>query len=71
MTDIYEHDLRESTIILDSLKNAMDNHNALLDDAYVLRMEVTIASGHGYTVGTLTYEDEQWRFTPYVEQDTT
>ncbi len=65
----YEHDYREVLIILDSMKEAMGTHSEEfgVEETYIQRMQVDIESAHGYPVGTLTYEDEQWRFTPYAE----
>ncbi len=63
----YEHDYREVLIILDSMKEAMDAFNEKLESSFVQRMQIEIESANGYPVGTLTYEDEQWRFTPFAE----
>ena len=64
---IYEHDYREVLTILDSLKAAFESHNEALKDAFVQRAEVVIESSNDYPIGVLTYEGEQWRFTPHAD----
>jgi hypothetical protein len=65
--DIYEHDLREVATILDSFKEALETHDGRVQDAFVLSMVITIESANNYPIGTLTYSDDQWRFTPYAD----
>jgi hypothetical protein len=63
----YENDLRDVVAIMDSFNETLDTHAALLKDAFVLRLEVDVWNGNDYFIGTIVYEDEQWRFTPHAD----
>lgn len=60
--DIYEHDLRCVVEMIDALR-AIDATDLLI----AAGTSVVVWSKNDYPIGTLAYEEDQWRLTPHAD----
>lgn len=65
--DIYETDLRDIVGVMDDLRFLTDDEGS--GDLFAIEAKIVLGNKNGYIVGTLTLEEDFWKFTPENESD--
>jgi hypothetical protein len=66
--DIYGGDVVQLATLINKFRTAFVDADEHVPDVFVTRAVIEVESRNGYRVGTLTYEDEQFRLTPEMPQ---
>jgi hypothetical protein len=63
--DIYGSDLVQLATLINKFRTAFADPDERVPAVFVTRAVLEVENRNGHRVGTLTYEDEQFRLTPH------